>query len=351
MKRFKSTILAVFAAVLVVSNVPVGSANAQSSALSIEPRKNYVIEAGQGTEDTISIRNLDAAHELTLYLQVIDFTFTDDSGTPKLLLGDDQDPTPWSLKNYLDIPDTATVDAGGRVTLDMDIDIPSNLGAGSYYSAIVYSTSAPSGGNLGLAASGVTLAFVTVPGDVNENLVAEKLGAYDIANKQYRFLNFDEPLRIGYTLKNEGNVFEAPVGTITLKNMWGQEYTINNINPDKKLALIGQSRTFDACIKLAVQNVDFQGDKTEQNTCVSPGLWPGFYHVSLNILYGQNGNLTKELNKTAIFWYLPLWFIIASIVLLLALAYFIWRSIVWIRGGSFKLGGRPRTTKRRQRRH
>lgn len=351
MKRFKSIVLAALVAVLVASNIPVGSANAQSSALSIEPRKDFVIEAGDGADGTISIRNLDATHELKLYLQVIDFTYTDDSGTPKLLLGEGQDPTPWSLKNFLTIPETATVKAGGRTTLDFNIDIPSNLGAGSYYSAIVYSTSAPSGGNLGLAASGVTLAFVTVPGEVKEDLVAEKLGAYDIDSKKYNFFNINEPLRIGYTLKNNGNVFEAPVGTITMKNMWGQEYTINDINPNKKLALIGQTRTFDdACIKLAVQNVDFQGDKTEQNTCVSAGLWPGIYDVSLTIFYGQNGNLTKEIHKTAVFWYFPLWFIIVSLVVLLALAFYVWRTIVWMKGGSFKLGGRPRTRKTSRRR-
>jgi hypothetical protein len=352
MKRLKSIVLTALAVILVASNIPVSSAGAQSSALSIEPRKDFVIEAGDGAEGTISIRNLDTVHDLTLYLQVIDFTYTDDSGTPKLLLGEDQEPTPWSLKNYLKVPTTAKIKAGKRITLDMSIKIPSNLGAGSYYSAVVYSTSAPSGGNLGLAASGVTLAFVTVPGEVDENLVAEKLGAYDIDAGKYNFFNVNEPLRIGYTLKNEGNVFEAPVGTITLKSMWGQEHTINNINPNKKLALIGQTRTFDSCIKLAVQNVDFQGDKTDQNTCVSPGLWPGFYNVSLNIFYGQNGNLTKELNKTAVFWYLPLWFIIAASVVILAGAFYIWRTVVFIRGGSFKLGGsrRPQLRKSSHRR-
>lgn len=350
MKIFKSVILATLAVFFAVSTLPAPSASAQSSALSIAPRKDYVLEPGQDVDDKLTVRNLDKANDLTLYLQVVDFTYTDDSGTPKLLLDQQAEPTPWSLKNNIKIPATATVPAGGSTTIDINVGMQSNIGAGSYYSAIIYSTSAPSGGNLGLAASGVTLAFVTVPGDVNEDLKLEKFGAYNATTKKYTFLAFEEPKEIAYTIKNSGNVFEAPAGTITLKSMFGQEYRIDNINPNKSLALIGQSRTFQSCIKLAAQQVDFQGEKTNANTCVSPGLWPGMYTASIDVFYGQNGNVTKEINKTAVFWYLPLWFIIVFTVILLALAFYIWRTVVWMRGGSFKLGGRPRQRRTSRRR-
>lgn len=347
MKRFKSIVLAALAVFIVAAYLPAPAASAQSSALSIAPRKDYVLEPGQDVDDKLTIRNLDKANDLNLYLQVVDFTYTDETGTPKLLLDQDAEPTPWSLKNNITVPTTAHVPAGGSTTIDINMKMQSTIGGGSYYSAIIYSTSAPSGGNLGLAASGVTLAFVTVPGDVTEDLKLEKLGAYNTTTKKYTFLAFDEPKVIAYTLKNNGNVFEAPVGTITLKSMFGQEYKIDNINPNKSLALIGQSRTFQACIKLAAQQVDFQGEKSEANTCVSPGLWPGMYTASIAAFYGQNGNVTKEINETAVFWYLPLWFIIASLVIILALAFYIWRTVVWMRGGSFRLGVGPRVRTRK----
>ena len=351
MKRFKSIVLATLAIFVVAGALPVPSASAQSSSLSIAPRKDYVIESGNSVNDKLTIRNIDRSNELQLYLQVVDFTYTDDSGTPKLLLDTDAEPTPWSLRKFITLPTVVSVKAGGSATIDMKVKVPKEIGSGGYYSAIIYSTSAPSGGNLGLAASGVTLAFVNVPGPMKQDLKLQKFGAYVPSKKSYQYINMNEPTVMGYTVLNNGNVFESPTGSITLRSMWGQQYDIQAINPNKSLALIGQERIFQACIKLAAEKVDFQGGKTEANTCVSPGLWPGLYTASIDLFYGQNGNVTKEINKTVHFWYLPLWFIILAIVVILAAAFYIWRLVVMLRGGSFKIGGRPRTSKRRQRRH
>lgn len=353
MKRFKSIVLAALAVFLVSGYIFAPSASAQSSsALSIPPKKNYVIEPGETVKDKLSISNLDRTEDLKLYLRVIDFSFTDDTGTPKLFTDNDAEPTTWSLRSYLKVPESVTVRPGSSLSVDLSVTMPKNLGAGSYYSAIMYSTTAPDGGNVGLAASGVTLAFVTVPGTVKEDLTLKQFGAYDPIAKKYNNFALNEPRVIAYTLENKGNVTEAPVGSITLKNWFGQEYQITDVNPSKSLALIGQTRTFQACIKLASQNVNFKGTDAEKNTCVSPGLWPGFYSLSLDVFYGQNGNLTKEITKSGYFWYLPLWFVIVAIILLLILAFYIWRTVVWARGGSFKLGGRPkiRTSGSRRRR-
>ncbi len=349
MKRFKGIVLAALAIFVVAGSIPAPSASAQSSSLSIAPRKDYVIESGDTVNDKLTIRNIDRANDLQLYLQVVDFTFQDDSGTPKILMDTESEPTPWSLRSFVTIPQTAKVPAGGSTTIDMKVKVPSNVGAGGYYSAIVYSTSAPSGGNLGLAASGVTLAFVTVPGEVKEDLTIKRFGAYDAQTKSFNYFNFSEPQHMAYTLVNNGNIFESPLGTITLKSMFGQQYDIKNVNPSKSLALIGQERTFQACIKLATDKIDFQGEKADANTCVSPGLWPGLYTASIDLFYGQNGNLTKEITKTVHFWYLPLWFIIVALIIILAAAFYIWRLVVMLRGGSFKIGGRPRTKSRRRR--
>lgn len=350
MKRFKSIVLAALAILVVASAVPAQSASAQSSSLSIAPRKDYVIESGDTVTDKITIRNIDTTNGLDLYLQVVDFTFQDDSGTPKLNLDLDADPTPWSLRNFLTVPQVAKVSAGGSVTLDMKIKIPSEVGAGGYYSAILYSTTAPSGGNLGLAASGVTLAFVNVPGEMKEDLALKKFGSYNMTTKKFTYFNTSEPLNMAYTIQNNGNVFESPAGSMTIQGMFGQKYEVSNINPNRSLALIGQERTLTACIKTAAEEITFQGEKSEANNCVSPGLWPGLYTASIDLFYGQNGNPTKEITKTIHFWYLPFWFIILAIIVILVAAFYIWRTIVMLRGGSFKIGGRPRTRNNSSRR-
>ena len=340
MKRFKRIVLAAMALLVGVAYaLPAPEVQAQSSAaLSIVPKKNYTIEAGKSIKDTLTIRNLDDVQPLQLTLRVVDFTYNDDGGTPKLMLAEDAPQTTWSLKPFIDLPDSVTIAPKSSKTVDMSVAIPANQGAGSFYSAILYSSGAPDGGNVGLSASGVTLAFATVPGEVNENLKLEKFGAYQVASQGkeagYKFMTMDEPQMMAYTLKNEGNVTASPVGTIKVKHMFGKEYSISDVNPNQSLALIGQTRTFSACIKLKNEEASFNGTQTQTRVCESAGLWPGYYSSSLELFYGQNGNQTKEIVGSASFWYLPGWFIIAMIVVLLALAYFIWRTVYKIRNRS-----------------
>ena len=342
MKRLKSIVVAGFAVLIFASAIlPAASANAQSSAaLSIVPKKNYVVEAGKTAKDTLTIRNLDNEKPLVLTLRLIDFTYSDDGGTPKLFLSQDAAQTTWSLKPFVTIPKTVTIPAKGSKTIDLTVKIPASQGAGSYYSAILYSSGAPEdGGNVGLSASGVTLAFVTVPGEVNENLTLEKLGAYHSPTATdkggYAFVTTKKPQNIAYTLKNDGNVTESPVGSITLKNIFGHEQTIDNVNPNSSLALIGQSRTFLTCIKSASENVEFNGGTSKSSACTEPNLWPGPYKVSLDMYYGQNGNNTKEINSSVTFWYMPIWFIVALVIFLLAATFFVWRIVQKIKGRQF----------------
>src|SRR3990167_308436 len=291
MKRFNSFFIAAIALAVTAAFVaPAFPVAAQSSAsLSIVPKRNYTIEAGKSAKDKLTIRNLDNSKPLDLTLRVVDFTYTDDGGTPKLLLAEDEPQTTWSLKPFIKIPKTVNIPAKSSKTIDMNIDIPAGHGAGSYYSAIVYSSGSPDGGNVGLNASGVTLAFVSIPGKVNEDLKLEKFGAYSSSAKDkksaYTSFTMDEPRNMAYTLKNNGNVTEAPVGSITVKDIFGRERVISNVNPNKSLALIGQTRTYTACIELKAQEVDFNGTKSESKDCVSPGLWPGYYTATLNLFY------------------------------------------------------------------
>lgn len=321
MKLFKRIALAVVALLLVASAVaPTYTASAASASLSIVPTKNYTVDPGKVINDTLLIRNIDKTDELTLTLKVIDFTYTDDSGTPKLFLGAEHPQTTWSLRSYLNVPDMVTIPAGSSKSVDISLNVPANVGAGSYYSAIVYSSGAADGGNVGLSASGVTLVFASVPGDVNEKLTLEKLGAYRQARgdtkADFVYFTADKPDAIAYTLNNQGNVTEAPVGSITIRDWFGNETVIDDVNPNGSLALIGQTRTYIACIKSKAQEARLNGEIVHSTACVEPDLWPGFYTIKLNLFYGQNGNNTEEITGTSSFWYLPWWFVILVIVVL-----------------------------------
>lgn len=348
MKHFKGVVLSALAVLVAVTlAIPPQPVSAQSSAaLSITPKKNYIVDPGDSVEDTLLIRNIDTSNELDLYLRVIDFTFTDQGGTPKLFLDPNEPQKTWSAKPFLNVPERVKVPAGGNASVDIGVNIPANQGAGSYYSAIVYSTNAPDGGNVGLAASGVTLSFISIPGQVKEELLLKKFGAYDPtaqgSDRGYKFIMGDEPTTLAYTVENRGNVTASPVGSITLRDMFGREQIIADINPTGSLALIGQTRTFNACIKLAEPEND---NSNAAVRCTSPGLWPGLYTATLDLFYGQNGNNTNEIVKTTHFWYLPLWFIVVVILLLLVIAYFVWRLVRKIKNrqnGRIKLSSRRR---------
>ena len=350
MKRLFSYLGVALAAALIIA-AP-ASAATSSSGLSITPRKNLNIQPGGSVTDKLTIGNLDHSQDLNITLRVIDFTFTDQTGTPKLMLADNAPMTTWSLKPFLTLPKTLIVPAGQSRTINYTVKIPKNQGAGSYYSAIQYAATGSNGGNVSLSASGVTLVFVSVPGIVNEQMDLKKLGAYqtnpDGANGKFVYIATSKPEQVGFALLNSGNVAEAPAGSIFLKPMFGKKtISIDNLNPNSSLALLGQTRLFLACIQSETQQVKFNGTLTPSTKCKQPSLTPGRYTVSLDAFYGQNGNKTHEITKTASFWYLPWWFIITVLVIIALIGYGIWRLVRKVRTAVNGPTGRRQVQRRR----
>jgi len=332
MKRLFGYLSAALAVLFIAASVmPVSAATSGGSAsLSISPRKNYVINPGQTITDKLTIGNLDNADDLHLSLRMIDFTFTNQSGTPKLNLAQNAPRTPWSLIPFTTLPKDLTIPAGTSKTVNYTITMPKNQGAGSYYSAILYQAGGANGGNVALSASGVTLVFASVPGTVNENMTLQKFGAYNSKDNgttgSFVFIDTNEqPKMVAYALKNQGNVFESPAGNVIIKDMFGHQVANVLTNSTQSLALLGQTRLFTSCIKTVQQKIQTEGGTSKNTNCASPGLKPGRYTASLDVLYGQNGNQTHEITKVATFWYLPWWFLAAvAIVIGLLVWGFFW---------------------------
>lgn len=344
---FSAALAVLVLAVGLLPGVVSAAPSAGSSGLSIQPRKNYIIKPGESITDKLTIGNLDRTQDLSLSLRMIDFTYSDQSGTPKLSLAENAPQMPWSLKSFAKLPQDITIPAGTSKTVEYSLTIPQNLGAGSYYSAIMYQASGASGGNVALNASGVTLVFVSVPGQVKENMELKKFGAYNSKDSgntgSFVFVDVNEqPTMVAYSLKNKGNVFESPAGTVLIKDMFGHQVANITTNPKQTLALLDQERLFTTCIKTVQQKIEFQGGTSKNTSCTSPGLKPGRYTATLDIFYGQNGNQTHEITATAHFWYLPWGFIAAVSVALIALVFAIWwlqrkiRAVV--KGTTYKAG-------------
>jgi len=320
----------------VVTLVTTASVSAASNGLGITPRKDYSVEAGKGINDTIYLNNLSLSQDLQVNLRVIDFGAQSETGAPALQLDDNAPETPWSLKPFVDIPKSVNVAAGKNTYIPIKINVPAGQGAGSYYSAIEYSAVNPeTKQKVNIAASSVSLIFLTVPGNAKEQMILKQFGAWqpdkndDTTGKFKSFFVGSSPKELAYRLQNSGNVAERASGSVLIKNMFGRTAKeIKDVNPKKQLALIGQTRRIQVCMKESVLNSQ-NPQATDNNTpkaatCDDPGLWPGRYTATVAIFYGLNGASTQELTTTASFWYLPWWFIIGLILLILAIVVLVW---------------------------
>lgn len=294
-----------------------GQLAAQSNALVITPRKDYTLKPGESVSDTLTITNRDTTQPLQVALSVVDFTAQDETGTPQIIDDTGAPKTPWSLRGYITMPEQVSIDAGATVRVPITITMPADIGAGSYYSAIQYDAiSNPQEDRLNISASSVTLMFVKVPGQAKQQLTFEQFGAFvpDASGTggSFKGLYFNErPRVLAYRLKNDGNIAEQPNASIIVKNSSGEVvYTIEDANPKDQLALRGQTRRFDACIAPeTITQTSSTGQEIDSVTCGDTNFSPGRYIAELVILYGENGNETREITAKATFWYLPWWFV------------------------------------------
>ena len=319
-----------------------GNVSGQSNALAISPRKDYNLSPGQSIDDTLTVTNRNSEEPLNLNLSVIDFDSQDETGTPKLMR-DATERTAWSLKNFIDLPQQVVVAPGETTRIPIRIDIPADTGAGSYYSAIEYSAGGANGeSQVNISASGVSLVFVTVPGQAKQQLSLLQFGAFvqDQSGNtgSFKGLYFsDRPKVLAYRLKNDGNIAENPNATIIVKDFSGKVvYEIEDANQKDQLALRGQTRRFDSCINPedVVHNTS-AGTDINSIVCGDTNFAPGRYTAELSVTYGSNGNETRTLTEKTTFWYLPWWFIglmVVGLAVLIGAGFYVWRRIESYKG-------------------
>ncbi|SRR6266568_7900375 len=327
MKYILKKLVVTAVAVFTLAIIPTLPAQAASNGLGITPRKDYTLQPGAHVSDTLYINNLSQTQPLTVTLHLVDFSAQDQTGSPSLDLRPNAPQTTWSIKPFLQLPSTVNVPAGKAVNVPITLSIPATQGAGSYYSAVEYTAqNTPGQQNVTLAASSVTLMFVTVPGHAAEHMQLQQFGAFipssDDETGTFSSLFFTTPPKVlAYLLQNQGNVAEQPTGSILVKNMFGKQVkVIEQANPKQQLALIGQTRRFEACMQQSSQVTKAASGETQTTiSCNTPHLAPGRYTVELAVFYGLNGSANQEIVGTATFWYLPVWFLILMVVVLFAI--------------------------------
>lgn len=326
LKRFSRLLVAVAFAAIALLTVSF-SAHAQSNGLGVSPKESFTMHAGQSATNSLFLSNLNKTQQLTVRISIVDFVAADESGTAKLLQASDQPQTPYSLKPYISMPDVVTVPAGQNKQVPFTIKLPANVGAGTYYSAVEYTTTTGNNPqNVSLSASTATLLFINVPGQVSELMTLQDFGFTqdNTLGSKIKSVFHKQPEYFAFKIKNSGNVAESPVGSIIIRNIFGKTVAhLDSANPKSQVALIGQTRRFTGCnpISGAAEKLPLDSN------CTPLKLRPGFYTATLAVFYGQNGQQTRQIGATAHFWYLPWSTVILLIIVLIALVVLAYRFL------------------------
>jgi hypothetical protein len=190
---------------------------------------------------------------------------------------------------------------GEDKNLTYTISIPSDAPAGAYYGAITYravpaNQVGPENGQVALTANVASLVLVEVPGDITEKIQITSVKALQDGKSGSVFSK--APTKSAITIKNLGNSFAKPFGTVSVTNMSGKQvysYEINNSTPRSNV-LPKTSRAFTDDVKNIKK--------------------PGRYTITANISFGSGGEV---ITQKVSFWVIPVWLIAVIAILLIGI--------------------------------
>lgn len=281
--------------------------NPTGSGLSISPTlSEFILKPGQADKLDINLKNI-TLNKIMAQATVYDFESDNVSGNPKII-SDPNRISPNSIRKFVQGLENVPLDVGQQKKVTLIIQIPSGAAPGAYfgivrYKAVPVGQNAPGPGEVSLSASVGTIVLISVPGTVREQVQLTSLYVY--RDKSEGTLFFQKPTKIGVEIRNLGNSFVKPFGTVLVEDMFDKKiysYQLNNTNP-RSSVLPGSNRVFENGIK----NVDSIGR----------------YTVTASVSYGSGGQVLT-LKKT--FWYIPPWLAATILAVLLILILLVFRA-------------------------
>lgn len=188
-----------------------------------------------------------------------------------------EEETAFSLASWISVsPEQATVPARGSQTFEFMIDVPANAEPGGHFGSVIVQTEAAAVDSTGASVSQETgpLILVSVAGDITE-------AASIVDFKTTKNFWENGPIIFETRLENSGNVHFKPSGTISIKNMFGNEVTTVDLNE---------------------QNV-LPGTIRKLQNEWSPGFAVGRYTADLSVVYGDDGSIDTATTTFIIFPY------------------------------------------------
>lgn len=293
------------------------------SGISISPTlSQFTIKPGQSASLSITLKNI-TVDDIIAQAAIYDFRSDNSTGNPQIITNPSQ-VSPNSVKPFVVGLSDVPLQLGQQKTINLSLQAPKDIPPGAYYGIIRYKAepavpNSPKADQVALSASVGTIVLITVPGNLRDQIQLTRLhiyhGGYDGS------LFFSKPGTAGVEVKNLGNGFAQPFGTVTLTNMSGKQvdsYQLNNTVPRGNI-LPGSSRTF-----------------TNPLTGISS---IGRYTLTASVADGNGGNVIV-LKKT--FWYIPLWLAILILVIIALIV-----VVIFWRGRRYRVAVRRYRSKRR----
>lgn len=286
-------------ALILISSLPVSGQEGGNGLQINNPRHEIQINPGEVKTFSVTVKNVTKVN-LTAKMTLNDFESDGLTGNPKLIVDSDRR-TSSSLVNFLKGYQEVTLAPDEQKQVTMTIDAPGDAPPGAYYGALRF-TAVPLGsdGDLGdrqvvLTASVASLVLVEVSGDITRQIQLRSVKVVR-DNKPGSFFT-KPPTHLDVEVKNNGNSFSKPFGSVTINRGSKQvhSYELNGKDPRGNI-LPGSVRAFRDELK----NVGTLGR----------------YTATVNVSHGEGGEI---LTQQTSFWYIPMWIIIAALVLLLFL--------------------------------
>lgn len=272
--------------------------NTTGQALEIAPPVlNLKADPGETIKTVISLRDVSTS-ALVVRNQINDFIAAGEDGTPKLLLDDSKEQSPYSLKEWVQPLPELTLKPKEVNKLPVTIHVPKNAAPGGYYAVIRFTASPPGldGTGVSLSASLGTLILLRVNGDAKEDMQVEQFAASK--NGEVNWLFESQPITFLTRVKNNGSLHEQPTGQITIKDMFGNTVANVNVNLNRNNVLPASIRKFEQPLDSSVI-----GDRA---------LF-GPYTADLKLSYGSEG---QTITSSTSFWVIPYRMILFAVLLI-----------------------------------
>lgn len=246
------------------------------------------IEPGEVATRTVTVFNGSEA-EQTYYFNAHNFTTKGEEG--EVVISTEED---FGLATWIDFPfESVTIPAGDSRDIEYSILVPPSADAGGHFAAAFASTSPPDiERGVGLAANVGSLVFVTVAGDIIEDI---RLLEFYIKGDTTFFNRL--PVDFEYRIENRGTVHARPKATITMNGWFGK--TEIDANPNGNRILPSSIRRIDTSWTKGGGEAGgfFTELKNEWNN-----LALGKYTAELDVDYSPN---TENLTGQVAFWVFP----------------------------------------------